>query len=96
MEKFRQGEEPAEFAHAAKPAKKIRGYVLTPSMMCGVCSRFLLAKAWSSGAKRKTLAVQKTSVVDSVYALWTSTALRHHLVPVHRTLIRIDVASRLP
>ncbi|KAI0712145.1 hypothetical protein C8Q76DRAFT_768873 [Earliella scabrosa] len=25
MEKFRQGEEPAEFAHTAKPAKKIRG-----------------------------------------------------------------------
>ncbi|PIL22517.1 hypothetical protein GSI_15206 [Ganoderma sinense ZZ0214-1] len=30
MEMFRQGEDPAEFAHRAKPAKKIRGYVSRP------------------------------------------------------------------
>lgn len=30
MEKFRQGLDPAEFAHEAKPEKKIRGYVHTP------------------------------------------------------------------
>ena len=29
MERFRQGEDPSEFAHEAKPEKKIRGYVDT-------------------------------------------------------------------
>lgn len=29
MEKFRQGQDPSEFAHPPKPKKKIRGLVLT-------------------------------------------------------------------
>lgn len=38
MGKFRQGLNPAQFAHPPKPKKKIRGYVAPPSFPLCVCS----------------------------------------------------------
>jgi IGR protein motif len=61
MEHYRQGDYPSDYAHEAKPKKKIRGYGFSPLAQVGRSGRNV-EQSWACSAIRQAYPVSATQI----------------------------------
>jgi hypothetical protein len=91
MNKYRMGQDPATFAHEARPKKKIRGYERTPASFRRTLADFT-SQMGPVGTVRETYPVASQAIV----ALFSHYLALHSLVLIiHLNLHELESMGKL-